>query len=244
LSWTSWTSDGVAGTARDDVVGAVRTAIREAGTLYAWAARQEPRTVFHGRGEAYGVALGPMAAVVRHARRGGRLAPLLGDRYLGAPRFEREIANAEALRAAGVATPAVLAGVRYAAGIFHRTDVATERLMGRDLAATFFDQAAPEGETRAAVLTAAGALVRRLHEAGWVHPDLQLRNVLAGPGADGGIGAWLLDVDTCRRARRPGDPAANLARFDRSWRKWNARRGERLTSADRDTFLRAYGASA
>ncbi len=52
----------------------------------------------------------------------------------------------------------------------------------------------------------------------------------------------LLDVDTCRE-RSPRDRAAhmrNLRRFLRSWDKWNAREGPRLTGEDRRAFLAAY----
>jgi 3-deoxy-D-manno-octulosonic acid kinase len=183
--------------------------------------------------------LGPVRAVVRHARRGGLLGPLLGDRFAGRPRFLREIALAEALREAGIPTPPVLAGLAYLTPLWHRADVATERVDGRDLASTLFGDDAPSGPSRRDLLHAVGRLVRRLHEAGFVHPDLQLRNVLV----DTGSGAvWLLDVDTCRRIAATDDDRrrANLARFERSWDKWNRARGPRLTTADRESFDAGY----
>ena len=75
---------------RRDLVPAVRRALAEKGSLHRWAADQPGRRVFTGRGAAYGVALGGVAAVVRHARHGGLLAPLLGDVFAGRPRFHRE----------------------------------------------------------------------------------------------------------------------------------------------------------
>jgi tRNA A-37 threonylcarbamoyl transferase component Bud32 len=240
LSHVTWSGDGVRVTARHDVADAVRAALNETGSLYRWAARQPARAVFHGRAEAYGVLLGPVRAVVRHAHRGGRVAPLLGDRYMGRARFLREIRMAETLRAAGVRTPAVLAGVRYDAFPFHRADVATERVDARDLADVFFGPGAPPDDaTRQGLWTGVGRLVRRLHDAGFVHPDLQLKNVLTD-----GAEAWLLDVDTCRQARSAADRRANLARFDRSWDKWQRRAGPRLTVADRAAFTAGYGGAA
>ncbi len=244
MPYESWTKGGVAATATSDVAAAVRAAVTQAGTLYAWAARQPGREAFQGRGEAYGVALGPARAVVRHARRGGWLAPLLGDRYWGIPRFEREIAMSERLRAAGVATPAVLAGVRYDAGAWHRADVATERVPGVDLAALLFGDAPSEGAARDAVWPAVGRLVGRLHGGGFVHPDLQLRNVVYDASVPGGA-AWLLDIDTCRQPRHGLLDATrrNLDRFYRSWEKWNRLRGARLTPVDRASFEDAYYAA-
>jgi len=238
----TWTFEGGAAAARRDVAAAVRQALASAGTLYAWAAARPGRATYIGRGEAYGVALGGTSAVVRHARHGGLFAPLLGDRFWGRPRFEREAELSRRLAEGGVSTPAVLAGVRYGAGFGHRADVATEQVAGIDLVELFFGARPPAGAARTAVLDVLGRLVRRLHDLGWVHPDLQLRNlVVSAPGA-GAPRAWLIDVDTCRPMRGDGDAerARNLARFQRSWNKWNAIRGEHLTGADRALFSVAY----
>lgn len=227
--------------ARHDVAPAVRAALAASGSLYAWAAAQPGREAFAGRGAAYGVTLGGVGAVVRHARRGGYvIAPILGDRFVGRPRFFRELAWARRLASAGVATPAFLAGAWKRSGLIHRADVATERVPGRDLAAVFFEGAAPSDEERAAALGAVGALVRRLHDADVVHPDLQLRNVLVGGTP---LGAWLLDIDSCRGGGM-GSRARNLRRFFRSWEKWNRTAGRRLTAADRHTFEAAYAKAA
>ncbi len=226
--------------ARSEVAEAVRTALALHGSLYAWAAAEPDRIVFHGRGEAYGVDLGSIEAVVRHARRGGFLGPLLGDRYLGTPRFFRELVWSRHLAAAGVRTPVVLAGVWHRAGLIHRADVATARVEGSDLATLFFSDEPPAGAEREAILLAVGRTVRRLHDASCVHPDLQLRNVLvAGAPPE----AWLLDVDSCRDATGPDDRARNLRRFYRSWEKWNRLRGPRLTAADRAAFEAGYGSA-
>lgn len=227
--------------ARHDVARAVREAIAGSGTLYRWAAGQPGREIFHGRGETFGVALGPTRAVVRHARRGGLVARVLDDWYAGPPRFLRELGVSRHLAEAGVPTPAVLAGVAYLAGIGCRADVATARLDGQDLATLCSGLAAPEGEARAAVFRAVGRLVRRLHDAGYVHPDLQLRNVLVARSGAGPT-AYLLDVDTCRRLARGREVARalNLGRFFRSWTKWNRPGGARLTEADREAFELGY----
>jgi tRNA A-37 threonylcarbamoyl transferase component Bud32 len=224
--------------ARRDVAEAVRAALAAHRTLYAWAAAQPGRTAFTGRGEAYGVTLGGTPAVVRHARRGGVLGPLLGDRYFGAPRLFRELAWSRRLAVAGILTPVLLAGVWYRRSLVHRADVATGRVDGRDLATLLFGEDPPSGAARAAILGVVGRTVRRLHDAGGVHPDLQLRNVLiAGTEPE----AWLLDVDSCRDATGPDDRTRNLQRFYRSWEKWNRLRGPRLTATDRAAFEAGYG---
>ena len=242
----TWTFEAGTAAARRDVAEAVRGALAAGHTLYQWAAAQPGRTAFTGRGEAYGVTLGGTPAVVRHARHGGLLAPLLGDLFAGAPRFYREAELSRALAELQVRTPAVLAGVRYRAGPFYRADVVTAAVDGVDLVELFYGEAPPAGAARVAVLGAVGALVRRLHDAGFVHPDLQLRNLLVGGAAGPAPEAWLLDVDTCRPIRADGDAdrSRNLDRLYRSWAKWNRLRGERLTARDCALFSAAYLADA
>ena len=234
--YESFTFRGGRATARRDVASAVRSALETHGTLYGWAGAQR-HDVFTGRGDAFGVTLGPVRAVVRHARRGGMIAPLLKDLFAGQPRFRHEMGMAERLAADGVDTPAVLAGIAYPAGPFHRADVATQRMEGTDLAALLFGASPPEGAERDEVLRAVGRLVRRLHVAGYVHPDLQLRNVLVTPPPRRAV---LLDVDTCRDAPDAAARRENLARFYRSWDKWNRNQGPRLTDHDRLTFEAGY----
>lgn len=178
--------------------------------------------------------------MVRHCRRGGYvIAPILGDRFFGAPRLVLELQWSRRLAEAGVATPAFLAGVWHRSGLLHRADVATEHVAGTDLASLMFSDSPPRGADRAAVLAAVARLVRRMHDAGIVHPDLQLKNVLVGDGP----AACLLDVDTCRLAGGTESRRLNLRRFHRSWQKWNRRFGERLTAADWDAFEAAYAAA-
>lgn len=246
--YVAWSDDGGFAAARHDVVTAIKEALKSAPTLYAWAAAQRSRDEFQGRGTTFGVTLGGVRAVVRHARRGGFVRHFTADHFLGRrPRFVREIALARRLAGKGIATAPVLAGIAYPTLLGHTADVATERLDGTDLAALIFGQDPPTGEARTAALTAVGRLVRRLHKAGFVHRDLQLKNVLilrgTGRRGDGESGqAALLDVDTCVE-KSPRDHAAHLAnirRFLRSWEKWNRLEGERLTADDRRLFLAAY----
>lgn len=240
--YESWIFPGGAAAARRDVAGAVSAALATHRSLYAWAAADASRQVFHGRGETYGVPLGPAQAVIRHARRGGALAGLLRDRYLGQPRFLQEIRMARRLSRAGIPTPDVLAGVAYGGRLMHRADVATERADGEDLAAILFGpREAPAGE-QDAVMDAVGLAVGELHRAGFLHPDLQLRNVLVARGSGTPARVTFLDVDTCRPYDWSDTAAArrNVARFRRSWDKWNRRHGERLTAADWERFQAAY----
>jgi hypothetical protein len=198
------------------------------GSLYEAAARDPAARPLQGRGVAYAVAL-PVtrtAAVVRHNRHGGLLAPLTGDRFLPPTRAPRELDISLRLRTLGIATPMVLMyGTSPAPFPFRRADVVTREVEhGRDLA-TFM---APEVQAaeRIAAWSAARDLVRAMRDAGVRHRDLNVKNVLLAP-AVWGLEAFLLDVDRVTLHPR-GDAraaAANVARLLRSARKWRDERG-------------------
>ena len=218
---------------------AVRAAMT-AGTLYEFAERQHAAGThgarqMHGRGPVYAVTLPDQATrvVVRHARHGGLLAPLTGDRFLVPTRAPRELALSYRLRDAGVRTPEVVAYALYGvAPLVARSDVATREVAGRDLGESLRDAGAP----RAAMLEATADLVRALGRAGARHPDLNVKNVLLAPAPDGAFEAWVLDVDRIH-LRTPGDPrvtARNLERLARSARKWRARHGVEIGDDELD----------
>lgn len=231
-------SGGAQVVAREDAVAWVEQALAAAGTLRAYAEAHAERVLAGGRGPVPVVAAprGPWA--VRHYRRGGAAAALLGDRYFrgAALRPFAELAVSEALRRHGVATPEVHAAGVYPAGAWYRGDVATTYIPDAgDLAELTLSAARwPEAE-RVHAWRAAGALLSRFFATGAVHADLNLRNVLvsrAGPVAH------LLDLDRCTPPRAPDLRAHRRmrARFERSRRKLEARAGRPVGAAELDAF--------
>jgi len=213
--------------ARHDAVAGVQEALKETRTLHCWAATVPGAKAFQGRATAWGTTLprGGPAVVVRHARHGGLLAALTGDRFLWPGRAPWELEASERLRAAGVPTPAVVAYVLYPAGPgFCRCDVATARLPeGADFPQAWNEARADE---RDAMLTATAALVRALGLVAAQHEDLNAKNVyLTREGR--GWRAFALDVDRVRflPAGDTRATALNLARLMRSLRKGRERSG-------------------
>jgi hypothetical protein len=193
-----------------------------------------------GRGGTYRVRLaGAPPAVLRLGRRGGVVARLLRETYLGVcPRPWREVAVTIAARAGGAPVPEVLAA-RVDGWLLYRSAVLTEEVAD---AATAIDalRAAPPAE-RHRIAAAVARAVSALHAAGVAHPDLNLTNILIGAER-----ASIVDLDRARagagglarRARRRG-----LARLCRSARKLDPD-GRTI---DRDTvraFRDAYGGEA
>jgi len=221
---------GASVVARAEVLDAVLEAVRAAGSLYTYAAAHPEAKALRGRGAAYRCPAPGGAWVVRHYRRGGAVAGLLGDRYLraGTPRPLRELHASHAARRRGVPTPAVQAVVVHPAGLFYRADIATLAVPeARDLADATFGAAPLPGDELTGAWRAAGGLLRHAFLAGFQHPDLNLMNVLV-EGGRAEPRAWLIDLDRAvvledalpeRRRERV------VARFHRSRRKLAAAAG-------------------
>ncbi len=201
-----------------------------------------------GRGVVHFVtARSPSAAddlwVLRHYRRGGLLAGLLGDRYLyagaKATRAFAELTLLAELHEAGLAVPAPVAARVCRRGLYYRADLLTVALPGvRTLAE--LRQAAGTAPLAAAIPHAVGGAVRRLHEAGVWHADLNAHNVLV----DGDGRAYLIDFDRAER-RPPGAwREANLARLRRSLDKVSAAAGGALPPADWQALLAGYSSAS
>lgn len=223
------------------VMQAVRSAVAEAGTLYAWASAQPGARAFTGRGTAWGVRVPDGDWVVRRYHRGGAAARFLRDTYVraGEARPLRELRSSVAARARGVATPEVMAAVIYPAGAFYRADLATRYVAdSADLAETALGGARADAAGRLTAWRAAGTLLRQTFAAGVEHADLNLRNILiAHPPS--GTHALLLDLDRAVvRDREVGDVARRrmLERFHRSRRKLEAALGRRVAADELAAF--------
>lgn len=205
------------------VLEEVRAHVRSAGSLYRAAAAAPGAEAFTGRAAAYRLRRSGGDWLVRHYHRGGAMARVLHDEYLriGEPRPLAELRASARARARGVDTPEVTAYVLYPAGPFYRADIATRFIPdSRDLA----ELTLSGGADAALVIDAwraAGALLRRAFDAGVVHADLNLRNLLV-QRVESGIRVWLLDLDRTVVAEGPvGDVARRrmLVRLHRSRRK-------------------------
>jgi 3-deoxy-D-manno-octulosonic acid kinase len=220
------------------------TRLLAAGPLYQWAATHPERREYQGRGPVYSAPLpdGGPRVVVRHARRGGLLAPLLRDVYLPPTPAVSELLISAILVRGGVPTPPVLAFATYAvAGILRRLDVMTVEVEGSDLA-TALAQAASPGERQALHAPVARLLGAMLNAGAW-HQDLNARNILLTTREQGQVLGLVVDVDRVRFAP-PGDPHvrdANLARLRRSMEKFRARGAPAFDDGDFAEIERLMG---
>jgi len=228
------TRGGARGVALAPLARTVREALRD-GSLYDYAARHPRARAMSGRAVAWAAPLPDSVThvVVRHNRHGGLLRHLTGDRFLAPTRAPHELRVARLLAERGVPTPEIVAYVVYPAGpLLRRADVASREIpRARDLALALL---APDRVDKQAALDATATLLAQLAAAGARHADLNLKNVLLAPGADGAYVAWVLDVDRVSFFP-PGDarlPALNHARLARSAGKWRRAYGAQIDDED------------
>lgn len=150
--------------------------------------------------------------VLRHYRRGGMVAALMGDRYLwtGADRTRgfREFRLLRDMARLHLPVPPVVAARYRRDGLYYRADLITRRLAETQT----LTECAEQGRLDAELAQEVGALVARFHRAGVWHADLNAHNVLISPS-----GLYLVDFDR-GRMRSPGQGwrIANLKRLRRS----------------------------
>ncbi len=180
--------------------------------------------------------------VVRPYRRGGLAARVLHDTYFGwRPRPFRELYTLEALRLRGAPVVDVYAAaVQWLVPGCYRGWLVTRYIAGsRTLWEWVAD--APPAPLRARVFAHVGRAIRRLHDSGGWHPDLNLNNILIGPIPEAGPPeVWFIDFDLAHGATRlPRPPRADLARLERSARKLDPG-GTRVTAADLEALRATY----
>ncbi|MEO0944840.1 MAG: 3-deoxy-D-manno-octulosonic acid kinase [Pseudomonadota bacterium] len=189
-----------------------------------------------GRGEAHFLTFGGREMVLRPFRRGGLVGRFNRDLYwrtgIEDSRAFREFALLQWMREAGLPVPRAVAARVSPRGLVYRAALVTERIPdARPMEEVLSEAALPED-----VWHQVGSVIRRMHDAGVDHTDLNCRNILIDKDAQ----PWLIDFDKCRR--RPQGPwtEANLARLKRSLNKWS---GLHWQARDWDALRAGYAKS-
>jgi len=208
-------------------------------------------TEYRGRAEMIRVSLGssgPPCGLVRHYRRGGLFQHLLRDWYLGEARFRREVSVTEHARLKGVPTVEVLAlrTERVVPGVY-RADLMTREIeKALDLDA-FLKRARKQGrpgfeKEMAFSLPLVAGVVRKMHDTGLFHADLNLKNLLLRGDASTRE-CFVIDLDKARFLPAPLDRRRrlkNLLRLYRSLEKLGFAGGKGLGLRDLLRFARSY----
>jgi 3-deoxy-D-manno-octulosonic acid kinase len=214
--------------------------------------RMFARAPSRGRGAVPSVPLRrDVSVILRRYQHGGLFGRLTGMLHWGPSRALLELRVTARAEAAGAPVPHVACLVLWpAAGPFWSALIGTREERGATDLLEFL-RGADDPRARRAILREVGAAVRRLHDAGVDHRDLQLRNVLVVE-EDGKRRIVVVDLDRAvyhpRGRLAPRLRASNLGRLTRSAVKmglWQGRVGSRELAAfvggytARDRKLRA-----
>jgi len=163
-----------------------------------WQARIGPQAdAASGRGATARITLaGGTSVILKKMRRGGWAGRLWRDRYVGKQRLLDNLRAPVEAAARGIPTAAPVAlALAPGTGLLYQGWLAVEEIPGaRDLAAIYRRGSVPPEP----VLRAAAALVRRMHDAGLEHRDLNLGNLLARESGGEEPEAFVIDLDRAR----------------------------------------------
>ena len=185
-----------------------------------WQGRNGDDAVSGGRGGARFIEAPFGRCVLRHYRRGGMVARVMGDRYLwtGAERTRgfAEFRLLAALRKRDLPVPEPIAARYQRNGAHYRADLIMRRIEGVTTLAELLARQRADAQIAARV----GTAIAQFHANGAYHADLNAHNVLLDADT-----VWLIDFDRGELRTPSRDwQQANLARLQRSLRKLGAAR--------------------
>jgi 3-deoxy-D-manno-octulosonic acid kinase len=180
--------------------------------------------------------------VVRHYSHGGLLGFLTRDLYwLGARSF-RELALTEEIRACGIPTVCSIGAIHQPVfPFFYRAYLLTREFPQARNLVEYFSEAGPlpyreSLSLKRKILCDAGLMLRKFHDAGFFHADLQLKNLMV---VDGQVNLIDFDRSYRKQSLSQKERMDNLLRLNRSADKWK-RKGLPVTRTDRWRFFLAY----
>lgn len=165
----------------------------------------------HGRGRVFRFPLADGAGILRPYRRGGLVRAFLKDSYLLVNRPHREWDVHVYLWEQDFPVPEPLGAVWERRGLVYRGAFATRWIDAVDV----LEYVRERPEESSPLLARAGAAIRRMHDLGIYHSDLQVRNILVR--RDDGTPVFI-DFDNACHVDRVSDlsRARNLLRLRRS----------------------------
>ncbi len=175
--------------------------------------------------------------------RGGFMEPVLRDRYLRVERFFEELRLIAAARSAGISVAETLGlAVSELRSGWRRVEMVHRIVEGAQDLGAALESKAFDGRDRRALLRAVAALLRRFHGHGFLHGDLNVRNILWRSNSARGFEVTLIDLDpTLGLLAAPrATPQRNLLRLFRSYYKGERTGRWRLPIADLCVFVDEY----
>ena len=199
-----------------------------------------------GRGTTYFIHWHGMECVLRHYHRGGWMARWNKDRYwwhgIDNSRAWREWYLLQQMHALGLPVPQPVAAYVKHEGLFYRADLITRRIDNAHALSSLLGDKSLRGQlSRETLWPAIGVTIRRFHDAGIYHADLNAHNILLDPAGQ----VYLIDFDKGeQRPLKPDWQQANLKRLQRSLLKLQQQQADfYFDNTDWEALLQGYGSA-
>lgn len=176
--------------------------------------------------------------VLKHYYRGGAVAAITRDRYLGVnvekSRAFKEWRLLKRMRQLGLPVPEAVAAHVARGGLFYRADLITEKVADTKTLAEILTEKAITAELWKKI----GACIKLFHQHDIYHADLNARNILLSEAGD----VYLIDFDNSHfRVDSTKWKMANLARLKRSLLKFKRNeKGFHFDEKNWSELLQAY----
>ncbi len=181
-----------------------------------WANRSAIIGFAEGRGTTFFVDYQGRELVLRHYKRGGKIAEYVEDKYLwlglAFTRAWREFKLLEYMQQCSLPVPRPVAAHVVREGLFYKADLITQRIRHSHLLLKeLINNTLEQGHW-----VAMGSMIKRFHDHGIHHVDLNVKNILLDEGGR----FYLIDFDKCNK-RKPAKnwKQADINRFKRSLNK-------------------------
>jgi len=183
--------------------------------------------------------------VIRKYLRGGMLRLVNRDLYWGRNRPFEELMVTTRAAVRGISVPEMLAAVsiHVAGSFFHGYLISRELSLCLDLPA-YINSICDKGEEafctgKREVLAQVAEAVRTMHDTGFVHGDLNMKNIMVDAGD--ALRVYIIDWDKSRHDENLGqqERSANVVRFCRSMAKFE-RKGLAVSPDDQLYFMEQY----
>ncbi len=189
-----------------------------------------------GRGITWFIQLDDIQAALRHYRRGGLFGKLVEDQYRFSDwentRCAMELNVLNVLANAGVNVPKPIAARAIKSGLLYRADLMSERIPNaKDLVDILVAH-----PIDANIYRKIGQEIRKMHDTGVNHTDLNIHNILL----DDSQTVWIIDFDKCRQQAGDDWKESNLNRLKRSFLKEVNKRQIQWQESDWMHLLKGY----
>jgi len=181
-----------------------------------WADRSAIIGFAEGRGTTFFIDYQGQELVLRHYKRGGKIAQYVEDSYfwlgISASRAWREFRLLEYMQKCSLPVPRPVAAHVVRNGLLYKADLITQRIRHSHLLLKELSNNSLEQGHWVAL----GGVIKRFHDRGIEHVDLNVKNILLDEGGR----FHLIDFDKCRKRSALGSwQESNISRFKRSLNK-------------------------